>query len=76
MKKEVKIVTILEVQYIKSHGYQVQDVKALTKLFPSEWYVDDYYALKAKILVDAIKNNCLITETDKYKELFMIIHSN
>ncbi len=39
-----------------------------SEIFPSDWYGSKNYNFKTKIILEAIKNNQLIKETELYKE--------
>ena len=69
MSDEYKLMIMLEVEYIKTHGYKVGELETQMKLFPYEWYKGEHYVLKIEILTEAIENKKLIIETEKYKEL-------
>ena len=62
-KVHYDLYVMAESKYKKSHEDLDDD-----ELFPDNWYSGDNYYLKNKILAEAMMNNCLIKETEKYQE--------
>ena len=59
---------ILETKYLKNFGRKItHDLRENSDLYPNDWYISDNYALKSKILIEAIENNIKILETNLYQ---------
>ena len=68
-EEDLKIqLRLLETAYISSQGMEVGD-EATDKLFPRDWFEDTDFAIKMKILVDAISDDKTIMETDEYQKM-------
>ena len=64
MTKEAQTLYILcETNYIKKNQNKTKE-----EIFPINWYSISDYPKKIEILVEAIKDDVLIKDTNKYKE--------
>ncbi len=63
-KKLFKLYTIAEIAYQKRFS-NISDIN----LFPEGWYTTENYKMKIDILSEALKNNVLIINTQKYQEI-------
>ncbi|MBQ6539386.1 MAG: hypothetical protein IJL76_03830 [Bacilli bacterium] len=64
------ICKMLEVKYIRSKGYNPKDFDDFyNKIYPDEWLDNNDYDTMIKMLSEAINEDKLIVETDKYKEI-------
>lgn len=64
--KIFKLYTLTELNYQKHFRNTVNNIE---ELYPECWYETKNYKLKIEILYEAIKNNILIVDTFKYKEM-------
>ena len=58
-----ELYTLVELSYQKHFKYVDGD------LFPEQWYENKNYRVKIEIILEAIKTNTLIVDTEKYKNI-------
>ena len=59
---------ILEVKYLKMFGRKVTyDLNDNADLYPNDWYINNNYELKSKILLEALENKKKIVDTILYQ---------
>ena len=61
--KEFNLYVLAEMKYKKENANK-------ENIFPKNWYSFKNYKLKIEIIVEALKNNILIEETEIYKKNF------
>ena len=62
MDDEYKLYVLAEINYKNKFKDLEED-----ELFPSDWYSSNNYKLKIDIILESLKTNKLIRETEKYK---------
>lgn len=61
---------ILEIRYIKMFGRNVSyDLSVNSDIYPSDWYSNDDYEFKSKVLMEALEKKINISETSLYQEI-------
>ena len=68
--KLFELYTLAELAYNKHFEKIVEDKE---NLYPLGWYERNNYKLKIEIITEAIKNNILIEDTQKYQELIKCV---
>lgn len=62
------IYLLLEIKYVKANGREVVYGNANDDLYPMDWYLDENYESKIKILEEAIEKKVKIVDTSSYQE--------
>jgi hypothetical protein len=60
---DYRLYVLAELAYEKEH-----EGKSEEELFPNDWYSITNYKTKIEIIEEAIKNNILIQDTQKYQD--------
>ena len=64
-KEKFNVYTSLELAYEEQFK---NNMEAVENLYPKNWYSITNYDIKIDIIVEALKSNCLITNTDGYNK--------
>lgn len=67
MNEYYKLYVSAELNYISRNK-----TKTLDELFPSGWYEIKDYDFKTKVIIDSIKNNILIKDSELYNGRMML----
>lgn len=71
------ICNILEIKYLKMFNREITyDLDDNSDLYPNDWYINQDYELKSRILLEAIKNNKKIENTALYQSTIEGIRLN
>lgn len=58
---------MLEIDYLKMFNREISyDIYENQDLYPNDWFLNQDYDFKSKILLEALKKNITIKETDLY----------
>ena len=76
MKKELTY-NLLEMKYLKIFGKKITPVMEYDHdLYPNDWFLNNDYNLKSKILAEAINKKIKIVDTEAYQEIIEGVRKN